>query len=116
MKIVNLDKIVTKRERVIILNSKEHVMHVPTVQDYIEQMKKADEIQSLANVETPSIDTARQVLELTIQTLMKSFPTITEDEFRSLNMDQLNALREFSDDTANADAVSGEGEDQGKAD
>lgn len=112
MKVVNLDKVVTKNERIIILNGKEHRMHSPTVQDYIEQMKSADELAALAQVEDADIDTARKVLELTIKTLMKSFPTITEEEFRNLSMEQLEALRALSEDASSEEAP--QGEDQGE--
>lgn len=113
MKVVNLDKIVTKKERVIILGGVEHVMHMPTVQDYIDQMKSAEEIQALS-ANSSQIDTASKMLELTIQTLRKSFPSITEEQFRSLNMDQLSALRMLAEDASAEDAASSEGEAQGE--
>jgi len=112
MQVVNLDKIVTRKDKVIILDGVEHVMRTPTVKDYIVQMKKAEQIQTLS--ETPSIESATKLLEITIETLMLSFPTIPQDTFESLNMDQLNALRALAEGELEAEATGGaEGEAAG---
>ena len=116
MKIVNLNKITTRRDKVLVLDGVEHVMRTPTVKDYIEQMKQAEQISALSEV--PTIESATKLLELTIDTLRKSFPTITEDQFYALDMDQLNAIRMLAEDASNED-ISGEpepGEAPGKTD
>jgi hypothetical protein len=112
MQVVNLDKITTRKDKVIILGGVEHVMRTPTVKDYIEQMKKAEKIQALS--ETATIDSATKLLEITIETLMLSFPTITKDQFEKLDMDQLNALRALAEGELDADVNGGaEGEATG---
>jgi hypothetical protein len=110
MKVVNLDQIVTNKERAIILGGVEHVMHTPTVEDYIEQMKRAEKIEKLGG--ESELDTASKMLELTIETLLKSFPTVTEEQFRKLTMAQLSAIRMLAEDASSEDA--GEGEAQGE--
>jgi hypothetical protein len=117
MRVVNLDKLTTRKDKVIILNGVEHVMRTPTVADYIDQMKKAEEISAIA--EMPTIETATKMLELTIATLRTSFPTVTAEQFAALDMDQLNAIRELAESAAGDDLAEGdgaEGEASGKVD
>jgi hypothetical protein len=105
MKIVNLDNITTKRDKIIVLGGVEHVMHTPTVQDYIEQMKQAEEINRVSHsAEAEGIEGASQILNLTIATLLKSFPTLTDAQLRKLTMDQLNAIRMLADDAVEEEA------------
>ncbi len=114
MKVINLDKIVTRKDKVVILDGVEHALRSPTVKDYIDQMRTAKEIDDLTD--TPTVETAQKVFELTIETLRRSFPTITNEQFHSLTMDQLNALRALAEDSSEAEAPQSEqGEAQGKA-
>jgi hypothetical protein len=113
MKIVNLDKVQTRRDVAIVLDGVEHVMKSPTVKDYIDQMKRAEEIGKLQQDET--LDSASRMMELTIDTLMKSFPTVTKEQFESLTIEQLEALRTLTEDASTEEAPT-EGEAAGKKD
>lgn len=116
-KIINLDQLQTKRDKVVILGGVEHVMATLTVKDYINQLKAQTEIEKLtANVEEDA-QSADRIIELTIEALMKLFPTITKDQFESLNVDQLHAVRQLADAYTAEDAPEAEdvGESTGKA-
>lgn len=102
-KIINLDQLATKRDKVVVLGGEEHVMKTLTVKDYVQQMKASSQISELVK-EEDSIESAERIMELTIEALMKVFPTITKDQFESLNMDQLTAIRELAEDFATEDA------------
>lgn len=102
-KIINLDQLATKRDKVVVLGGEEHVMKTLTVKDYVQQMKASSQISELVKQED-SIESAERIMELTIEALMKVFPTITKDQFEGLNMDQLTAIRELAEDYAGEDA------------
>jgi acetyl-CoA acetyltransferase len=103
-KIVNLDQLATKRDKVVVLGGVEHVMTTLTVKDYIQQMKSFNAINELVQDDQASMDNVEKVMELTISALMKLFPTITREQFDLLNMDQLTAIRELAEDYAADDA------------
>lgn len=111
MKVLNLDKIETRRDVVIILGGVEHTMKSPTVKDYILQMKKAEEIGKLS--EEDSIENASKMMDLTIETLMQSFPTVKREQFEELTIEQLEALRGIAESAAEEDAPTDEGEATG---
>jgi hypothetical protein len=113
-KILNLDKIETKRDKVVILEGVEHVMSTLTVKEYVNQMKKGVEIERLMEDETAL--SAERVLELSIDALAKVFPTITKEQFENLNIEQLTAIRALVEDQGTDDLESSqvEGEALGK--
>lgn len=113
-KIVNLDSLETKRDKVVILGGVEHVMKTLTVKDYIEQMKSSHELNKLAASEQLDEQGSERIMEITIEALMKIFPTISKEQFESLNMDQLNAIRELAEDIANEDAPEAESKGEAK--
>jgi hypothetical protein len=106
-KIVNLDQLETKRDKVVVLGGVEHVMQTLTVKDYIQQLKNGAEIEKLAEGDTTP-ETADRIVELTIDALNKLFPTISRDQLEALNMDQLNAMRGLAEDIASEDAPEAE--------
>lgn len=106
-KIINLDQLETKRDKVVVLGGVEHVMTTLTVKDYIQQLKAGAELEKLA-AEEASVDTADRIVELTIDALAKLFPTITRDQLESLNMDQLSAMRQLAEDNIAEDAPEAE--------
>lgn len=116
MKVLNLDKVKTRRDIVIVLGGVEHSMKSPTVKDYIEQMKRAESISKLS--EENSLESASKMMELTIDTLRQSFPTVTRDDFESLTVEQLEALRELAEGSSEDEAPKDdeEGEATGKED
>lgn len=103
-KIINLDQLATKRDKVVVLGGVEHVMATLTVKDYIQQMKASSEIENLISADEPSMDGIEKVMELTIAALMKLFPTITKDQFELMTMDQLTAIRELAEDFVQEEA------------
>lgn len=103
-KIINLDQLATKRDKVVVLGGVEHVMKTLTVKDYVQQMKASGQISEILKGDDTSLENTEVVMNLTIEALMKLFPTITKDQFESLNMDQLTAIRELSEDYAAEDA------------
>lgn len=116
-KIINLDQLETKRDKVVVLGGKEHVMATLTVKDYIQQLKGQQELEKLASDVDATPETADRIVELTISALQKLFPTITREQLESLNMEQLSAMRELADDYVADDAPESEetGESTGKA-
>lgn len=115
-KILNLDKIETKRDKVIILGGVEHVMKALTVKDYINQMKASAELNTLA-LHEDNLEDAERVMDLTIDALVKLFPTITREQFEALTMEQLTAIRELAEHQAEEqlEEAAPEGEEAGKA-
>lgn len=116
-KIINLDQLETKRDKVVVLGGEEHVMRTLTVKDYIQQLKKQQEIEKLSTNIDDSPETADRIIELTVDALHTLFPTITREQLEGLNMDQLNAMRALADDYVADDAPETEetGESTGKA-
>lgn len=112
-KILNLDKIQTKREKVIILNGEEHLMKIFTVKEYIYHMKKAEK---LTKLNSEDIDTLGAGLSATIDILMGAFPTVKREQFENLNMEQLTAIRGLIEEENDSDTaeLSEEGEAPGE--
>lgn len=115
-KIINLDDLETRKDKVVILKGVEHVMKTLTVRDYVQQLKKQAEIESLTANENHTVETADKLVELTIDALAAVFPTIPREQLELLNMDQLNAMRALAEGYAQEDAPEGEltGESTGK--
>lgn len=115
-KIINLDDLETRKDRVVILKGVEHVMKTLTVKDYVQQLKKQAEIEKLSAEPEQTVETADRLIELTVDALASVFPTIPRDQLEGLNMDQLNAMRALADGYTNEDAPEPEatGEETGK--
>lgn len=115
-KIINLDDLETRKDRLVILKGVEHVMKTLTVKDYVQQLKKQAEIEKLSAVTEQTVETADRLIELTVDALASVFPTIPRDQLEGLNMDQLNAMRALADGYASEDAPEPEdtGEETGK--
>lgn len=115
-KVVNLDKIQTKKDKVVILDGVEHVMKTLTVKEYILQLKKGTEINTLMSAGDDDVASAERILELSIEALMKVFPTITKEQFDNFNIEQLTAIRELVEDTGAEELESNDesGEAKGK--
>lgn len=111
-KIVNLDKLDTRKEKIVILNGKEHIMRSLTVREYIAQMKASEEISKLSD--ESDLSAASRIFEITVEALHKVFPTIPLDELENLSMDQLTALKDLADDNATEEVADKEGEAKGK--
>jgi hypothetical protein len=115
-RIVNLDQLETKRDKVVVLGGVEHVMKTLTVKDYIHQLKAQAEIEKLATSEEATIESADRLIEVTIDALVQLFPTITREQFEALTMEQLNAIRGLAEDQAEEEGPEAEptGESTGK--
>jgi hypothetical protein len=116
-KIINLDQLQTKRDKVVILGGAEHVMVNLTVKDYVHQLKQQAEMEKLATAPDSDPESADRVVELTVDILHKLFPTITKEQLEGLNLDQLNAMRSLAEGMVEEDAPEAEetGELTGKA-
>lgn len=118
-KIINLDQLETKKDKVVVLRGVEHTMKTLTVKDYIYQIKNQRELEKLSegDMDTADMDTADKILELTINALADLFPTIPREQLEALNMDQINAMRGLAEEYVADDAPEGEetGELTGKA-
>lgn len=99
--ILNLDKLETRKDKVVILNGKEHIMKTLTVKDYIEQMKSASKIDTLTK--DVDMNSANEILDITIEALSKCFPTIQREEFEALTFEQLTAMRELTEKISDDD-------------
>jgi hypothetical protein len=116
-KIVNLDQLETKRDKVVVLGGVEHVMKTLTVKDYVHQLKTQAELEKLSTSEDIDIATADRIMELTIKALHDLFPSLTIDQLEALNMEQLNAIRDLAQNYTADEAPKAEdtGESTGKA-
>lgn len=109
-KVINLDKLETKKDRAVILNGKEHVMATLTVKDYIHQLKQQAEIDKLSKEVDggAGLEAADKIMEVTIEALGKLFPTIMREELEALTMEQLTAMRELAEEEVEKDAPEAE--------
>lgn len=118
-KILNLDKIVTKNDKVITLNGKDHAMKVFTVKEYIFHMREAQQLVK-ANMENDVVEQIGSSFDATIKILLKAFPTVKVEEFENLTIEQLNNIMEFieesnSEELAEKDDNAGESKAVGTA-
>lgn len=104
MMVVDLDKLEIGNERQIKLNGKVHNMAPLTVKDYIFQLKKTEQIQKLQqNTEMSDVDILSKAMEISIDAILQSFPTLSREDVESLKLPQMAAIR---------DAISSVGDDE----
>lgn len=87
-KFLDLDAVVSDVVFCIGLNDKKHDLVEPTVEVFIANMK---EIEALSLTASP-----REELEATIRMILRSFPTMQEQELRNLRLTQLKKIQEFA--------------------
>lgn len=88
-KYLNLDDLASAPKRVLTVGGKEHEMKEETVQDFIDLAQK---LQKIDRDESSFVDQ----IELTIQVLEQSFPTVEKGFFRNLSPEKLNKVFEFT--------------------
>jgi len=86
IKFLDLDAVKPDTDYVISLNGTRHTMVQLTVANFLTNIRTASK-------PTDSLET--QFAKITAA-ILRSFPTITKEEFEALTFDQLNQLREFA--------------------
>src|SRR5210317_2563167 len=89
VKFLDLDALATKEIIRIKLNGKDHEMKQMTVEDFVWATKEA-EIRD-GDETDPS-----KMINMMIEVLGRQFPTIEDQEFRSMGFDKLAALLDFT--------------------
>lgn len=87
-KILNLDELAPAEERVIVLKGKRHPLKVMTVEDVIANARSAERLER-------ATDEIEQ-FEVLIEMLARNFPTMPEDEWRTMQVPQLEAVFKFA--------------------
>lgn len=86
---LNLDEVV-EDTKTVILNGKSYKLRSATVEEFLEQVKHAKELQDKGEM-VPG-----KAIDLLIQRLVKYMDGVTYEELAQLNFKQLNALMAFS--------------------
>lgn len=87
-KFLNLDEISGDAGVVIQLNGKKHELQVTTVEGWIANLKA---IEKLGLNPSPV-----EEMEVTVEMIHRAFPTMSVEEIRQLNMNQLRDLAQFA--------------------
>lgn len=93
---LDLDAVAPKVDFSLKLNGVDHKLEEPSVEVFITNMQ---DIEKLALEASP-----REELELSIKMIMRSFPTIKEEELRALKLSQLQAIGDFARQASGQDA------------
>lgn len=102
-KLLNLDEIAPKAEKVIVLKGKEHEMKPVSVGDFI---RLTQEVEDMAGKE---IKVSEQ-FKYFIKTVMDSFPTIEEEVLTGLTLEKLRVIVDFIRAEAEEEVDGAEGE------
>ncbi|WP_374335531.1 hypothetical protein [Methyloversatilis sp.] len=89
MKVLNLDSL-AKPRKAITINGVRHVVKDMTVEDFIEVARAAEKYES----EDASISLLERFNE-SLNGVKRALPTITDEEIKKLNVDQLGAINKF---------------------
>ena len=95
---LNLDDLV-KEEKVLKFKGKEHPMSEMSVQDYIEIVRLSETIEEDMSI--------ADQMEVMIKMIKMSFPTLTEEDMRGLNIQQLNAITDFAQEDMPGEGAEG---------
>lgn len=95
-KLLDLDALASE-ERAIRLNGEEHVMAEVSVGEFIDLIRKTDEM------EDKDLDLATQ-MELMVDLVSRRFPTAPKDALRGLGITKLNRIIAFTRATAESEA------------
>lgn len=87
-KFLDLDAIQPETIYTLKLNGKEHEMHEPSLGGYIESLQK---IESMGLDATPT-----QELELTIEMILRAFPTLTRKDLEKLTISQVRQIGDYT--------------------
>jgi hypothetical protein len=103
-KILNIDELVHKAPLAIRVDGKTHEMKMPTLEDFILNMKDLEAMAAAPNIVAET--------EGTVRMIARAFPTLTEEMVRSFPMaaiEQLFAVVREADPDAKIDAEDSEG-------
>lgn len=87
-KLLNLDELAPEATKTLVLKGEQHFAAETTVQDYINRVKRARNIDKDAG---PEIQ-----IEETVRLLMDIFPSVGEAAWRAMKLRELNAVIEFA--------------------
>lgn len=95
-KFLDLDAVASNVDFSLKLNGKAHKLVEPSVDTFINNLK---DVQSLSLSASPI-----EELEMSIKMILRSFPSIPEQELRDLRLTQIQAISDFAR-TAGGEAV-----------
>ena len=105
MKLLNLDELPVRDEKVVVLGGKRHAMRPMSIGDFIRHQKVADEVDVAGNVGAQ--------FEAIIDAILSVFPTIARADLEALTMDKVDALFRFIAATAEDEVKQGAAEGNG---
>lgn len=91
-KLLNLDEIDPPVQKTVKLKGKVHEMATITVADMIAETRRQEDLQKNYG---DGVVPAAVIVDLMIEMVMKSFPTMTKEDVSGLTPEQLKALRDF---------------------
>ena len=86
MKVLNLDRLVTKNQRELVLGGVAHVINDMTVENFIETTKAAEKIESAGMAEQ---------IAATVEMVLRSVPTLKDSELKGMSLDNLRTIVSF---------------------
>lgn len=84
VKILNIDELVQEAPIVIVLGGEEHAMKIPTLEDFLMNMK---DLEAMAAAPNMTVET-----EMTIRMIARAFPSLTEERVRQMPMPAVERL------------------------
>lgn len=87
-KFLDLDAVAKEAEFVVKLNGNNHSLKLATVETFVTNMKEIEKLGMAPSAEAE--------FEAVVGIVMRSFPTIPENEIRALNVLQIKALSDFA--------------------
>ena len=104
-RMLNLDEVAAKSQRVLKIKGEEYEMKVMTVNEFITFTKEAEEKDALRK-ESEDKDkpiALSEQIEMLVKMIGNSFPTMPEKVLDDLSMEQLNVIFEFISDNVEKD-------------
>ena len=98
-KILNLDELEAPVDKILTLKGKDNFYHPFTVQEFIDQMKKAETKDAESGVKTS------ETVEYMVEMIMRAFPTVDEADLRGLPLDRMKLITDFVNDVVAEDAT-----------
>ena len=98
---LNLDEFETKIDKRVVLKGNTHNFVPPSVGDFIEQLKEMEEYAKKTEVPVS------EYMEHMVGVVKRAFPTITDDDLKTLSMPKLKKLTDFVRGETEAEALAG---------
>ena len=101
MKVLNLDKLATKQGRKLVIAGVSYPIEEMTVSNFIETTKAAERIANAPVAEQ---------IEATIEMVLRSVPTLSQDVLKGMSLDTLQVIVSFvrGDEVEEAEVEGGE--------